>query len=650
MVNGIPIYRVEFAEGLLNSESSSDKTFGYVIESNKGPVGEPIYISSNSEALRIFGVNFAPHFYQKGSGLYICRVGFKNMLAPSITYKAKVSDDGSDTVEVIKITATTPGTAAHQVNIVKSPTSSKAYNLTVTIEGVGSKKYQNLSSLENVVKKINSKFADYITAELLIDEAKALGLTQNQSLIKNADGTFDIKLTSEVTSLDNVVCTGTFNASRLQQNIENGVVKTTLTGGSNGKMLKTDGSVSNIDIPDSGLEPTSDYTLATVVTNSPDESFVGQQFYIENTALADNTSIYPLYTDAGQTPAGIYVKVSPISSPDASYSFTSYADAEGQIEWGSGTVSTIGSGDNDANPETTLLYAYREAFEIMENVDILGIATLSKSEIVQNELVEHINKMIDPETYQYRLGITGLLDYPEDESTTIDINHLVESTVHIDNPFVVMIGQGVVFEEDGVTYNLLPYEAVQLYTGLRSALNYGEAIFGGNAKKVLTGVKDILPLTTDGSILTKEDIESINEAGLITFKKEYNEITFLEGVTTAQDNPVLSHESVVMIVLHVLKRLIRVSKPFQGENVTEDLKTSLINALSNELKNITDTDRTLVALEDYNIPPYAVEVQATVMAGFNDAGDYIRESHYLVTVKIVPIGALRSITLSVIVI
>ena len=81
-----------------------------------------------------------------------------------------------------------------------------------------------------------------------------------------------------------------------------------------------------------------------------------------------------------------------------------------------------------------------------------------------------------------------------------------------------------------------------------------------------------------------------------------------------------------------------------------NLKSSLVNALSNELKNITDTDRTLVALEDYNVPPYSVEVQATVIAGFNDAGEYIRESHYLVTVKIVPIGSLRSITLSVIVI
>ena len=395
-------------------------------------------------------------------------------------------------------------------------------------------------------------------------------------MVKNSDGTFSKKKTSEVKPEDDVVCQGTFNASRLQQNITDGVVNSTLSGGSNGKLRKTDGTISNLEIPSSGIK----------------EGMPG-----------------------------------------------------------------TGTGNDDPNVETTLLYAYRDAFKIMEDLDLLGVATLSPSEVVQNELVEHINEMIDPEVYKYRLGCTGFLDYPGVDShgntnatEAIDISNLVDSTPHIDNPFIVMVGQGVVFEEDNVKYNLLPHEAVMLYTGLRSSLSYKEAIFGGNSKKVLIGVKDVLPLVTDGSILTKEDIESVNEAGLMTFKKEYGEVTFLEGVTTAQDNPVLSHESVMMIVINVLKRLIRVSKPFQGENVTEDLKSSLVTALNNELKNITDTDGSLVALKDYNIPPYAVEVQATIIAGFNDAGEYIRESHYLVTVKIVPVGALRSITLSVIVI
>lgn len=577
MVSGIPIYRVEFGEGLVKQETSNGNVFAYAVEATKGPVGEPILVRTNQEAKRIFGLNFAPHFFQKGAPIYICRVEFPDMKYPSITYKAKVADSGNDTIDVLKVTAVTPGTAKHQVNIVRSPNSTRAYNLTVTIEGVGSKKYQNISSLENVVKRINSKFADYIKAELLFDEAQALALEATESLIKNDDGTYEPKATSAVTDGDVVVCTGPFNASRLQQNMVNGIVETTLTGGSNGKLRKTDGSLSTVEIPSTGIK---------------------------------------------DVPA-----------------------------------NAVGTDDSSPNVDTTLLYAYRQAFEILENKDILGVATLSNSEVVQNELVEHINKLIDPEVYKYRMGVTGLLTYPAKDfngnvnaTDPIMLTDLTSAATHIDNPFVVMIGQGVVFEEDGVKRNLLPHEAVMLYTGLRSALNYGEAIYGGNSKKVLVGVRDLLPLVTDGSDIVKEDIESINEAGLITFKKEYEEITFLEGVTTAQDSPVLSHESVVMIVLNVLKRLVRVSKPFQGEPVTEDLKSSLVNALNNELKNIADTDKTLIALEDYNIPPYAVEVQTTVIAGFNEAGEYIRETHYLVIVKIVPIGTLRSITLSVIVI
>lgn len=573
MVNGIPIYRVEFGEGYVQEEVSTGQTFAYAIEATKGPINEPIFISSNSEAKRIFGVNFAPHFYQKGSsGIYICRVGFPEMAYGSITYQAKIDDETNSTyVDVLKITATTPGTAQHQVNIVKSPTSSKAYNLIVTIEGVGSKKYQNITSLENVVKRINGKFADYLKAELLFDEKAALSLESTKALVKKADGTFETKLISALGENDDVYAKGPFSPTRLKPASD-----PTITGGSNGKYRTTLGEISNVEIPATGVQ---------------------------------------------DAPAG-----------------------------------SVGTNDNQANIDSTLLYAYREAFQILEDKDIIGIATLSNAEVVQNELIEHINKLIDPEVYKYRLGVTGYLSYPAKDShghvnatDDLALSDLVESTEHIDNPFIIYIGAGVVFEEEGVRYNLLPHEAVQLYTGLRSSLNYGEAIYGGNAKKVLNGVKDKLPLTTDGTDLNREDIEAVNEAGLITFKKEYGEVTFLEGVTTAQ-SPVLSHESVVMIVLNVLKRLIRVSKPYQGENVTEDLKSSLINALNNELKNITDTDKTLIALEDYNIPPYAVEVKTTVMAGFNEAGEYIRETHYLVIVKIVPVGTLRSITLSVIVI
>lgn len=52
------------------------------------------------------------------------------------------------------------------------------------------------------------------------------------------------------------------------------------------------------------------YTQVEVLTNSTDQEFVGQKFYISSDAEADDTTLYPLYSDAGTTAVGIYVKIS----------------------------------------------------------------------------------------------------------------------------------------------------------------------------------------------------------------------------------------------------------------------------------------------------------------------------------------------------
>ena len=84
--------------------------------------------------------------------------------------------------------------------------------------------------------------------------------------------------------------------------------------------------------------------------------------------------------------------------------------------------------------------------------------------------------------------------------------------------------------------------------------------------------------------------------------------------------------------------------------LNEDLKASLTTALSNELKNITETDKSLISITEYNIPPYDVSVKSAAMVKFNDAGELIRESKVIIQCKIVPVGALRDIDLGIIVI
>lgn len=50
------------------------------------------------------------------------------------------------------------------------------------------------------------------------------------------------------------------------------------------------------------------YTEVQVKTNTPDESFVGEKFYIISSAKTNGT-VYELYSDAGTTSAGIYVTI-----------------------------------------------------------------------------------------------------------------------------------------------------------------------------------------------------------------------------------------------------------------------------------------------------------------------------------------------------
>ena len=357
------------------------------------------------------------------------------------------------------------------------------------------------------------------------------------------------------------------------------------------------------------------------------------------------------------------------------YEFISYSsEADDADVWGTGTVKLTGEvdhedytdvddvskginsnatdPDNDTAPSInkTLQVAYEEAFDKSSYVDVIGVTSLSDKEIVRTALLSHIDYMIDPEVHSFRFGITSVLP-TDDQDGVRSVQSLCDLAANIDSEWIICIGQGVKFQPElGTPIELPPHKAVQLFTGIRSSLGYSEAIFGGEQKKVLKGVVDTLPITNDGVTLIKDDIIDLNEAGICTFKKEYDEITFIEGVTTVQDEESpLSYENIMSIVAYVIKRLTAVAKPYQGQRLTEDLKSTLQTALNSELNNITTSDGTLMALEEFDIPPYEVQVFSAGKTKFNDAGTrLIRESKIIIQARIVPIGALRDIDLHVI--
>lgn len=633
MATSIPTFKLEVTEGMIDVNASADRLYGYCIEASKGPVMVPTFCASATEVERIFGVDFKPHFYQNPTGIVICRVGFDNMAKASVTFNAhplkqvgnEYQIDEANTIPILTIESTSEGPSTDRVVIAPSK-SGKGYNVSITTD-VTSKTYQNVSTLEKVVSKINSRFGSYLVATLS-DEYTNQIKEQKQKFTRD-----QFIFATE----DDLLTFGT------------------LQGGSNGTMKKTNGEASTVEVSDMD-EINGEYTKATVLTNT-EESFVGQSFYVKSDAEADGSTLYPLFTDAeGQNPAGIYVKLSPSTDGNSSYQFVSYSDETGSTQWAEGTVEVVGKGENDANIETTRLMAYQAAFTKIQDVDLIGISTTCDSPAVQSALALHIEEVTDPEVHQLRFGITGLTGYkelPEDGSELPAEEQVTEDTLIgqasiLDSEWMIFIGQGVVFEDEyGNRRNVLPHEATQLYTGIRSALGYSEAIFGGESKKVLNGVVDTLPVVTDGTDVTKELIEDLNESGVCTFKKEYGEVTFVEGVTTIQDRDVLSYENMMSIVAYVSKRLIKVAKPYQGQRLTEDLKSTLTTALLKELKDITETDGTLMELEEFNIPPYNVSVEAASKTMWDDH-NLIRVSKIIIKCRIVPVGALRDIDLGVI--
>lgn len=651
MATGIPTFRVDLAEGMIDVDTSADRLFAYCVEADKGPVNVPTLVASNKEAMRIFGIDFAPHFYQNPTGLVITRVGFSDMGYGKIEYKDK---NGKT---VLTITSKYPGPCKHKVKIAPALVGD-GLSLTVDIDGVTSKNYQNLRTLKKVAERINGRFSEFIVAELADDF--------NEATFNNKD--LDVPDIEQLSSMTE------------EQKERLGL----LEGGTNGYMLNARGEKAGAGFTQMKI---AQYTASPSDSTQPGPTLTANDdVYISSNAGVNGIK-YPAFSDAGTTSLDFYAVITSekeevteeITDPTTQEtstitkticSFTAYKDEKGTVVYGTGRFEVLDNvvganyvevddkyegldtpsveDDNAPNSDVTRIAAYREAFDKTSYVDVIGVAALSDSEVVRNVLIEHINYMADPEVHSFRFGITAVL--PCDAYNGINsIDSIKGVAEFINSEWIICIGQGVMFQKENETpVELKPYQAIQLYTGIRSSLGYSEAIFGGEQKKVLRGVVDTLPLVNDGTTVIKDDIIELNEAGICTFKKEYDEVTFVEGVTTIQDEDVMSYENMMSIIAYVIKRLVRIAKPYQGQRLTEDLKTTLQTALSSELGTITSTDGTLMALEDFNIPPYDVQVYSAAKTKFDETNHLVRESKIIIQVRIVPVGALRDIDLHVI--
>jgi len=309
------------------------------------------------------------------------------------------------------------------------------------------------------------------------------------------------------------------------------------------------------------------------------------------------------------------------------------------IETNLNTALTGGSnGDGDPItgelPETEAPFAHREGLKLFEHERISGVFSQSKYLSVQNEYVYHADQMSQPEVCRWRYALIGAVDRQTKDA-------IIQRAEIYNNERILFVGRGVITDE-GKEY--LPYEATIFIAGKRSSLFYGDSIFGWENKKLLTGVADVMDMTTDGVITTELDMDEYNEKGVITFKKEYNNVAITEGVTTVQaDNDTQQdEESIVSIITYVSYEVYEIARRFIGRNITSELQTAIEEVIKSKLSQIKSEDRTLIDIEDPNTPAYDVKV--SIQPRENQRAGKIN-----ITLVIVPVHALRQIEATIIV-
>ena len=273
--------------------------------------------------------------------------------------------------------------------------------------------------------------------------------------------------------------------------------------------------------------------------------------------------------------------------------------------------------------------AHAQALKTLRRIRLAGVFCMYGETAIQYEYLQHGINDLEPEkgmnnneTCKWR---TILLGANTDDRS--DISSLVTKAKNINNQYVLFLGQGLI--DTGMTGNiatltvqekkaigavndnhLLPYECTQYIAGLRSKLNYGESIFGGQGRKRIRSIGnlEIAPIveyeteyTWDPNTYTR-----LNEAGVLTFTEDYGNITLTDGVTTVQHGNEEDEEGVMNILKYAENAIYDVCLPYIGRNIDADLENSITTAIEKVLEEMKVSDQTLIDTEEY--PAYDVTV------------------------------------------
>ena len=275
--------------------------------------------------------------------------------------------------------------------------------------------------------------------------------------------------------------------------------------------------------------------------------------------------------------------------------------------------------------------AHADGLKTLQRIRVAGVFCMYGEDAIQRAYVEHGINSIEPEkgmnnneTCKWRTILLGA-----NADNRSDIASLASKARSLNNQYILFLGHGLIdtgmtgyvstlSQTEKVNYigassdnQLLPYECTQYIAGLRSKLDYGESIFGGQGRKRIRGVGDldIAPLTSYDKEYYWDPINytKLNEAGVLTFTEDYGNITLTDGVTTVSSTRKEEDEEGVMNILKYAQNAIYdVCLPYIGRNIDADLENSITTGIEKVLEEMKTTDQTLIDTHEY--PAYTVNV------------------------------------------
>ena len=147
-----------------------------------------------------------------------------------------------------------------------------------------------------------------------------------------------------------------------------------------------------------------------------------------------------------------------------------------------------------------------------------------------------------------------------------------------------------------------------------------------------------MPWVADVLLWQPQNYITLNEAGVLTFTKDYGQISLLDGVTTRQSPLEEDEEGVQSIVKYAKHAVHEVLQTYIGRNITGDLQSAMEVAVQGVLNNMATQDLTLVPLADEGYEAFDVDI---VLAPKSNAQQILAKAY--VYLKLTPVHALRQI-------